>query len=133
MTRSLLILFLLITAIPSFGQNIAGTYRGNLPCADCSGIEETLILKCKAPCHSGRYVRRDKYLDTPDGDVSNEHMGKWRLIPNITGGLDTLHFDYDKPSIASWSVFSDKNTLKPLDKDKQPIEAPVDMSLRKKR
>lgn len=51
-------------------QAIAQTYRGVIPCADCEGIEVTLLLQ-----QGGEYRLNERYLGT---DVSGDPQhGRW--------------------------------------------------------
>nr|WP_024965653.1 copper resistance protein NlpE N-terminal domain-containing protein [Pantoea sp. IMH] len=51
-------------------QAIAQTYRGVIPCADCEGIEVTLLLQ-----QGGEYRLNERYLGT---DVTGDpQQGRW--------------------------------------------------------
>lgn len=47
-------------------------YTGTLPCADCSGIEATLLVN-----QDGTYVEQLVYLGTRDGDQTFYETGSW--------------------------------------------------------
>ncbi|OHT24415.1 envelope stress response activation lipoprotein NlpE [Providencia stuartii] len=47
-------------------------YTGTLPCADCSGIEATLLVN-----QDGTYVEQLVYLDTRDGNQTFYETGSW--------------------------------------------------------
>jgi copper homeostasis protein (lipoprotein) len=71
----------------------AGTFTGKLPCADCPGIDETLVL---AP--DGSFTLTDIYQERPQGTRSI--AGSWttedndtriRLDPNTKAEQDRLY------------------------------------------
>lgn len=47
-------------------------YTGTLPCADCSGIEATLLVN-----QDGTYVEQLVYLGTRDGNQTFYETGSW--------------------------------------------------------
>jgi copper homeostasis protein (lipoprotein) len=51
---------------------VAGTYSGTLPCADCPGIDETLVLST-----DGGFVLTDTYRERPGS--ANVVLGSWTL------------------------------------------------------
>jgi len=51
---------------------LAGTYAGTLPCADCPGIDETLVLSA-----DGGFVLTDTYRERPGS--ANVVQGSWSL------------------------------------------------------
>jgi uncharacterized lipoprotein NlpE involved in copper resistance len=51
---------------------LAGTYSGTLPCADCPGIDETLVLAA-----DGSFVLTDTYRESPSS--ANVVQGSWTL------------------------------------------------------
>ena len=71
----------------------AGTFKGKLPCADCPGIDETLVL---AP--DGSFTLTDVYQERPQG--TRTIAGSWttedndmriRLDPNTKAEEDRLY------------------------------------------
>jgi copper homeostasis protein (lipoprotein) len=71
----------------------AGTFKGELPCADCPGLDETLVL---AP--DGSFTLTDIYRERPQGTRSI--AGSWtiedtdkriRLDPNTKAEQDRLY------------------------------------------
>ncbi|HEU4992217.1 MAG TPA: copper resistance protein NlpE [Luteimonas sp.] len=50
----------------------SGTYSGTLPCADCPGIDETLVLS-----GDGTFVQTDTYRERPG--AANVVQGNWSL------------------------------------------------------
>ena len=51
---------------------LAGTYSGTLPCADCPGIDQTLVLTA-----DGGFVLTDTYRERPG--TANVVQGSWSL------------------------------------------------------
>jgi copper homeostasis protein (lipoprotein) len=58
------------SAVDFKGSGFAGTYTGMLPCADCPGIDETLVLK-----PDGSFTLTDAYRDRPTG--TRTVAGSW--------------------------------------------------------
>ncbi|MCC8019984.1 MAG: copper resistance protein NlpE [Rikenellaceae bacterium] len=54
--------------------DLAGTYRGSLPCADCGGIDVELRLD-----NEGRYRLRTRHISDKDGqkDIESEYEGTY--------------------------------------------------------
>lgn len=74
-------------------RGFAGTFSGTLPCADCPGIDVTLILE-----PDGSYTSTHVYQERPDGTWSSD--GHWsaedgdsviRLDPNSKTDEDRLY------------------------------------------
>ncbi|WP_072023207.1 envelope stress response activation lipoprotein NlpE [Photorhabdus australis] len=53
-------------------QPVDQTFKGILPCADCSGIDTTLLLD-----GDGGYILEQTYLGTRDGEQSFFESGQW--------------------------------------------------------
>lgn len=64
------------------GKDIAGSFKGSLPCADCPGIDESLDLK-----PDGSFSLTDAYRDRPQG--TRTIAGSWTLEANGT----RIHLD----------------------------------------
>lgn len=113
---------------------IPGAYEGKLPCGDCSGIEASLILQCAAPCISGKYHMRDKYLNTPKGDRVNRTTGNWRVLNKSTKkdrNKWVIELDPETPAKATYYLITKDGNLQPLDKEMKQIDAPFDITLKK--
>ena len=80
----------------------AGSYEGTLPCADCEGIETSVVLNS-----DGTYEKTDKYLKGTEGSQFQE-MGTYTLDSNTnvitlkpanedtTSGAFLFKFENDK-------------------------------------
>lgn len=94
-------------------------YTGTLPCADCSGIEATLLVN-----QDGSYVEQLLYLDTREGDKSFFETGSWakdgeKLRMTNANGERT----YFIPS-------ADDKSMTLLDQDGNKIESQLNYTLK---
>ncbi|MBV4359854.1 copper resistance protein NlpE [Pinibacter aurantiacus] len=87
--------------------DIAGTYSGKLPCADCEGIEESLELKADKT-----FVMTDEYQGKKK-PVTNTTKGKWE----VSGNMLTL-----QPGM-KYKV--EENKLRQLDMSGKEITGPL--------
>lgn len=71
---------------------LAGMYKGVLPCADCEGIETVLVLNT-----DNTYLLKITYLGKPDAAVT-EKTGTMRWSPEkkfiVLGGLENTPTNY---------------------------------------
>jgi len=72
-------------------MNLAGTYHGTLPCADCSGRDYTLTLK-----GDSTYELHSRYMGTKDGDVDFSESGNYTI--DVTRGLVMLNSENESAS-----------------------------------
>lgn len=85
-----------------------GTYSGTLPCADCSGIETTIVLN-----DSNSYTKVSKYLDKEELIINEE--GAFTLCPKsniltlVSVKNDTTYFELGENNI----TLLDANAKKP--------------------
>ena len=107
---------------------LAGTWTGLLPCADCPGIDETLVLDA-----DGGFVLTDTYRERPD--ATSVTQGTWaleaegrhvRLDPGNKDDADRLF------AIESGSG-SGSDALVRLDPAGKRIDSPFDMRLVRER
>lgn len=80
----------------------AGTYRGVLPCADCSGIETVVTL-----VEDGTYGAQSTYLGKSDGPISQQGRFVW----NGAGNTITL----EGPEAAQYLVGENRLTRLAMD------------------
>lgn len=92
----------------------AGIYKGQLPCADCSGINVELTLE-----DNGHYLYKQTYLETRDGDQTFDEEGSFTW--NNAGQVVTLDGTEGGPDGAV-RYFVGENVLFPADKDGKIIE-----------
>jgi hypothetical protein len=115
----------------SSNYSIAGVYKSKTPCADCENIETTLKLKCELPCHSGSYVLTDRYFNSPEGQVLSKKRGKWSILEKNSDNTMVIVLDKDDPEMVSYFFVKKDGDMQPLDKNKQVVEGPYDVTLRK--
>ena len=91
--------------------DIAGTYTGLLPCADCEGIETTLSLN-----GDQRFVLKESYKGKKEA-MAFEMKGKWVIHENTL----TLQFDKEvQDRILQYRV--EEGQLRQLDQQGKTIE-----------
>jgi uncharacterized lipoprotein NlpE involved in copper resistance len=101
---------------------ITGTFSGSLPCADCAGIDSTLVLTA-----DGKYHLTDAYQDKDHSSFISE--GNYSL----ESGGKTLHLrpsnkdEYD----AYYAVLS-PTQLRMLDREGKAIESKLNYTLTRK-
>lgn len=101
-----------MTAPPGYenvSTELAGMYKGVLPCADCEGIETILVLNA-----DNTYLLKTTYLGKPDA-VATEKTGtmRWNPAKNfiVLGGLENAPTMY----------LVGENKLTQLDMEGNPI------------
>ena len=107
------------------------TYEGTLPCADCSGIIETLsIMKPYAFLNNGTYVMHDFY----EGKSTPPYItqGTWEITQGMPGNpqANILVLTPQNAQTKTYYLMIDKQTLEPLDSNKKRINSPFDQNLR---
>ncbi len=141
MVRLFIISMSLICALAAKGQDIPpsiskklldlpGTYKGRLPCADCTGIETSLTLQCDSLCDHGKYMRIDKYLNTKNGDQTNKIKGWWGFVNNKNNTI-VIALDINDSTKMSFYEVTKKGDLSPIDKNLQSTDAQGDLALKK--
>ena len=109
-------------------------YVGKLPCADCTGIRQTIGFYSpgSAPHTVGSYVETTTYLNAPHGNVVNITTGKWmekRGTPSDPSAtIYALSLD-SSPRTQNYQVKG--GSLIPLDAALRPVQSPYDMTLRR--
>lgn len=98
----------------------AGTYSGTLPCADCPGIDETLVL---AP--DGGFVLTDTYRERPGS--ANVVQGSW----SIEDGGKRIRLDPGSKDAADRFYGIDGDGLRLLDGEGKAIDSPLPMRLKR--
>ena len=109
---------------------LLGTFVGQLPCADCSGIEEQLTLyQDDATAAAGSYVLTDTYIGKSVAPHATK--GGWRLVRGSAKDPDArvYRLDPDDHGLSQYYLAASINALKPLDQERKEIAAPVDMTL----
>jgi copper homeostasis protein (lipoprotein) len=98
----------------------AGTYSGTLPCADCPGIDETLVLSA-----DGSFVLTDTYRERPGS--ANVVQGSWSL----EDGGKRIRLDPGSKDATDRFYGIDGDGLRMLDTEGKPIDSPLPMRLKR--
>lgn len=101
---------------------LAGTWSGLLPCADCPGIDETLVLAA-----DGSFVLTDTYRER--AGTSNVVQGTW----SIEGDGRRIRLDPGNKEDADRFLAVEADALVLLDTEGKPIDSPFDMRLVRER
>lgn len=129
----IILLIIIVKVCPSSSKQpqveiigFSGTYTGNLPCADCPGIKETLTLTATSSAqNSGSYIMEDIYIDrSPDPAKTT---GTWEIINSNILRL-TPNIASSGPQYFQVSLNGD---LQMLDSSMQKIDSPFNSILSK--
>ena len=101
---------------------LAGTWSGLLPCADCPGIDETLVLIA-----DGGFVLTDTYRER--AGTGNVVQGTW----TVEADGRRIRLDPDNKEDADRFFAVDADALVPLYTEGKPIDSPFDMRLVRER
>ena len=111
------------SAAPDFdAKAFAGTYGGTLPCADCPGIDTSIVFTPE-----GGYTLSEVYQDRDSGSLVDK--GTWTVRED---GKTLLLDPEDKAAQDRWYEVVSPSELRALDKDGKAIDSPLDYSLRRK-
>lgn len=94
-------------------------FTGVLPCADCSGIETTILFN-----QDGSYVEELTYLGTRDGDQTMFETGSWAKDG------DKLRLTNTQGERSYFSPSADDKSVTMLDSDGNVIESQFDYTLK---
>lgn len=92
--------------------DVAGTYTGTLPCADCEGIETSISLN-----NDSSYTRIQKYKNKENNEFKDE--GTWAFLPDG----NTIALDNGKDGILKFKV--GENILTQLTSKGKEISGPL--------
>ncbi|MGB7756549.1 MAG: copper resistance protein NlpE N-terminal domain-containing protein [Salinisphaera sp.] len=108
---------------PASLGDLPAHYQGTLPCADCAGIDYSLLLSAH---HI--YVLREHYdSDRPVGDVIE--TGRWRVRDDVNQ-LQLTPSDTDARFTSLWRI-DGHDKLTALDEHGQPIDSDADYALKR--
>jgi copper homeostasis protein (lipoprotein) len=99
---------------------LAGTYSGALPCADCPGIDETLVLSA-----DGSFVLTDTYRERPGS--ANVVQGTWTL----EGDGQRIRLDPGSKDAVDRFYGVDGDGLRLLDAEGKPSDGGVPARLKR--
>lgn len=128
MKKSLLLVLMAVGAVTLAGCQsgakntstvpVDQVYTGVLPCADCSGIEATLLVN-----QDGSYVEQLIYLGTKDGNTGFHEAGKWSVEGN------KLRTTNPKGENTFFAKADNGESVTLLDLEGNPIETELNYSL----
>jgi uncharacterized lipoprotein NlpE involved in copper resistance len=95
-------------------------YKGTLPCADCSGIEETLTL-AGTDSTSGTYILEDIYQGKSTPPFRTQ--GTWTIYNN------NIKLTPNDKSQLSYFKILDNGDLQMIDPDMKEIDSPFNQIL----
>lgn len=102
---------------PNSNQGISKTYNGTIPCADCAGIDVTLVLN-----ENGNYIMQYIY-DRNEGEVVSITNGTWKEDNDKIVLTDT------NGEITYVSRSANEESVTFLDQEGNPIETQLNYTL----
>lgn len=105
---------------------VAGIYQGDLPCADCPGIKETLTLESSNSAQTnGIYLLEDLYIERDPKPFQTR--GVWEVINTNILKLTPLVAEAQP----NYYQVLENNNLQMLDSNMQKIDSPFNSILTK--
>jgi uncharacterized lipoprotein NlpE involved in copper resistance len=108
------------------------TYKGTLPCADCSGIENQLVLYRDQNGQPTRYQLTQNYI----GGKSNLTVidrGDWKIMPDSqkqAQGLDEIYvLSPEDPNSRRLFLHNAANAIELLDQEGSRIDSKLNYTL----
>ena len=96
--------------------SVSGSFSGKMPCADCSGIDETLTIN-----ENGTYTLKDVYEGKSVEPFVED--GRWEVDSGKVLELDT------KEGQPQYFLIVNENTLRMLNSEKEEIDSPFNETL----
>lgn len=121
---------------PKVDGVLVGKFFGVLPCADCSSINETLLLYAKGSPElvASRYQLQMDYLGARGGNKTMQESGEWTILRGTRDDPDAIVYQLNPEKPAEISNYLLKgDTLMPMDRMQRLIVAPMNLSLRRER
>ncbi|HEY0161453.1 MAG TPA: copper resistance protein NlpE [Edaphobacter sp.] len=117
---------------------LIGSYKGMLPCADCEGLDTELKLYAKGRFDTSNavYIETRTYRGSRDGDVAYTDRGLWTMLKgSATDPKATVYqLNPDKAEERQSYLLKDNGAaLEQLDRELNPIETKMNLTLRKVR
>ncbi len=110
------------------GFAIEGIYTGKLPCADCAGIDTELRLLTDPDTGQRRYVLKQTYLSTRQGDQTFWDAGPWETTSGSNGNRIIRLSPYEPDNKRSFMITSER-IIRLLDQQEREIESELNYSL----
>ena len=111
-------------------SSISQTYTGTFPCADCSGLDTTLILTMRnKDTHQGTYTLQEVYQGKDLKPFITS--GTWQLMKGTPKDPNALVLQLITTKTHEKSYFQMVNpeTLEMIDQQKNPISSPFNLEL----
>lgn len=105
-------------------------YSGTLPCADCSGLHETItLLPSETNRRTGTYIMHDVYEGKNMKPMVTQ--GSWVITKGtpFDPQAQVVTLDPEEPAMSTYFLFDDGKSLTLLDNDKEKIDSPFDETL----
>lgn len=115
-------------------SDVTTTYEGTLPCADCSGLlTELTLTKTSQEATGGAYILEETYLGKSDEPLVKK--GNWVITKGNSANPNAVIYELDPDKLQETSYYLevDEKTIKMLDKDKNEINSPFNLTLSKNR
>lgn len=106
----------------------ANTYTGTLPCANCSGIQTELTLLTNPTTGHRRYILKQTYLSTREGDQTYWESGPWEVYQPNPGQRIFRLSNEDETHRRSFEITTDR-VIRLLDQEGKSIESQHSYSL----
>ena len=103
------------------------TYRGTLPCADCAGIQNTLVLYQNEKGETSRYQLMQKYIGGEALTVIER--GDWQTRQDTLGQIIVL--SPNDPDASQQYLHNAANAIELLGRDGKPAESGLNYTLMK--
>jgi len=110
---------------------VLGTFKGTLPCADCTGFETELTLtRNDKDAAEGSYVLKETYVGRGGPFVTK---GEWTTLRGTPNNADATVYELNPGDAekAQYYLVVNENEIKMLDRELNEIDAPFNMSLTK--
>ncbi len=112
-----------------------GTYKGTMPCADCSGLYTVLRLYAKSRFDTtyAFYVRSQNYRGAPHGDVTISDRGEWVVLRGDATDQNATVYQLNPDVEQSEALLVQDNgeVLVPLDRELKRIKTKMNVPLRR--
>ena len=120
------------TVVKSKYPSVAGTYKGSLPCEECKIINAELELIFGTDS-TGEFALRERYISDKGTDIASRIKGNWKMdIEMLSGKMTTLIIiNEDLPEKQQYYLLKADGSLLPLDSEKQPMKAAIDLTMKK--
>lgn len=123
-------------ALASENPVLIGSYQGQLPCADCSGIRQQLLLYAKSASQltGTAYVLRQTYMGAPAGNPTFIETGTWQVLRGSPADANATVYRLTPGGGGGVSDFAPRqDRLVQLDAQGIPIQGPggKELSLQK--